>query len=298
LEKSDFSTTWKKSDFLEKSDFSTSTGFVNKMTIDYHAPFVSNDFYHVYNRANTNTDKLFYQQKNYAYFLQKFNEYLSDYLEVWAYCLIPNHFHFLVRVKALDDVALNNSINAAKSIDTVALSQSLNAVQNIDIVALSNNINKIKGIEPTVLIDNLNAIKKIDTAVLVKSINAIKNIDDVNAIIEEQFRKFFLGYAKAINKQEARRGSLFQSKFKRILVDNDSYLMTLIHYIHHNPIHHNLTADMQNWLYNSYNALITQADTKLMRKEVLELFGNREKLIESHQMMTDYDKITRYIIED
>ena len=73
------------------------------MTTKHHyAPFVTDHFYHVYNRANTNLDQLFYHEKNYAYFLKKFDQYLSNYLEVWSYCLIPNHFHFLVKVKNID----------------------------------------------------------------------------------------------------------------------------------------------------------------------------------------------------
>ncbi|MBW8048752.1 MAG: hypothetical protein FVQ77_00115 [Cytophagales bacterium] len=27
------------------------------------------------------------------------NKYFSNYLDVWSYCLMPNHFHFLVEVK-------------------------------------------------------------------------------------------------------------------------------------------------------------------------------------------------------
>lgn len=34
------------------------------------------------------------------FFLQKFEKYLSNQVEVFAYCLMPNHFHFLIRVKA------------------------------------------------------------------------------------------------------------------------------------------------------------------------------------------------------
>jgi putative transposase len=56
------------------------------------------NFYHIYNRGN-NVDNLFYNPENYWYFLRKYDEYLSDYLETYAFCLLPNHFHLLVRVK-------------------------------------------------------------------------------------------------------------------------------------------------------------------------------------------------------
>jgi len=56
------------------------------------------NYYHVYNRGN-NSENLFYTTDNYQFFLRQFNEYLSPYLDVFAFCLLPNHFHFLVRVK-------------------------------------------------------------------------------------------------------------------------------------------------------------------------------------------------------
>ncbi|MBL7066456.1 MAG: hypothetical protein ISS29_01165 [Candidatus Marinimicrobia bacterium] len=60
--------------------------------------FIENQFYHVYNRAN-GEDKLFYTDANYLYFLAKLNSYISTFVEIYAYCLIPNHFHLPVKVK-------------------------------------------------------------------------------------------------------------------------------------------------------------------------------------------------------
>ncbi|PBQ31140.1 hypothetical protein CNR22_04960 [Sphingobacteriaceae bacterium] len=55
-------------------------------------------YYHIYNRA-VGEEALFYSPENYFYFLKKYREYLSPILETFSYCLIPNHFHFLVRIK-------------------------------------------------------------------------------------------------------------------------------------------------------------------------------------------------------
>lgn len=55
-------------------------------------------YYHIYNRGNGN-DKIFYREKNYYYFLKKYDNYLSEFVETYAYCLIPNHFHLLIRVR-------------------------------------------------------------------------------------------------------------------------------------------------------------------------------------------------------
>lgn len=56
-------------------------------------------FYHIYNRANGN-EKLFLTNENYRFFMQQFVLYTYDYIEVYCYCLLPNHFHFVVKVKS------------------------------------------------------------------------------------------------------------------------------------------------------------------------------------------------------
>lgn len=69
------------------------------MYAKYSPPFFKNEFYHVYNRGN-NGQAIFFTEENYKYFLRKFYQYLSPYLDVYAFCLLLNHFHFLVRVRS------------------------------------------------------------------------------------------------------------------------------------------------------------------------------------------------------
>lgn len=54
--------------------------------------------YHIYNRA-IGSEKLFFEERNYYYFLEKFEKHLSSHLKVFAFCLMRNHFHFLAQVK-------------------------------------------------------------------------------------------------------------------------------------------------------------------------------------------------------
>jgi putative transposase len=61
-------------------------------------PLEPGKYYHVYNRGN-NRDNIFYSDENYRYFLSKYDKYLSGYLNTYAYCLLPNHFHLLISVK-------------------------------------------------------------------------------------------------------------------------------------------------------------------------------------------------------
>lgn len=56
-------------------------------------------YYHIYNRANGN-DKLFKEVDNFNFFMKKYSFHIQPIAETIAYCLIPNHFHFLVKIKS------------------------------------------------------------------------------------------------------------------------------------------------------------------------------------------------------
>lgn len=64
--------------------------------------FQSNRFYHVYNQGN-NRQSIYFNKNNYLYFLSKMSN-LKNYCEILAYCLMPNHFHWLIKTKDLDDL--------------------------------------------------------------------------------------------------------------------------------------------------------------------------------------------------
>jgi REP element-mobilizing transposase RayT len=53
------------------------------------------EIYHVYNRGN-NRQPIFFEEENYLYFLSKIEKCLIPCCELMAYCLMPNHFHFLI----------------------------------------------------------------------------------------------------------------------------------------------------------------------------------------------------------
>lgn len=42
---------------------------------------------------------MFFQQENFLYFLNKFHSYTKDDISVYSYCLLNNHFHFLIKVQ-------------------------------------------------------------------------------------------------------------------------------------------------------------------------------------------------------
>jgi putative transposase len=64
--------------------------------------FIEDVIYHVYNRGN-GYEPIFRNFGNYDYFLRKYHEYMTPYWETMAWCLMPNHFHFMVRVKPQEE---------------------------------------------------------------------------------------------------------------------------------------------------------------------------------------------------
>lgn len=61
-----------------------------------------NYYYHIYNRGNNGT-KLFRMHKDYLNFLKKYSHYCFFVLDTYAFCLLSNHFHLLVRVRTKEE---------------------------------------------------------------------------------------------------------------------------------------------------------------------------------------------------
>ena len=64
-------------------------------------PMQHSQYYHIYNRGN-NGEVLFREQRNYSYFLNLYARYIKPVAETYAYCLMNNHFHLLVRIEDKD----------------------------------------------------------------------------------------------------------------------------------------------------------------------------------------------------
>ncbi|MGH7599077.1 MAG: transposase [bacterium] len=60
-------------------------------------PFIKGCCYHIYNRG-CNREHIFFKEENYIYLLKKMQSSRLKYgANILAYCLMPNHYHFLTR---------------------------------------------------------------------------------------------------------------------------------------------------------------------------------------------------------
>lgn len=62
--------------------------------------------YHIYNHAN-GKENIFENDGNFSFFLKRYQYYIEPIAETFAYCLMPNHLHLMVRIK--DDTELQKA---------------------------------------------------------------------------------------------------------------------------------------------------------------------------------------------
>jgi putative transposase len=228
--------------------------------------------YHIYNRG-INGENIFKEERNYAYFLTKYAQYIEPVAETFAYCLLKNHFHIAIRTRS-----------EAEIVDFY-LKKKTKILQNT-----TNSIGKV--LNPN--IDQINA-GRVQNPTSVEPYS-IKNTTSSH-IIGKQFADFFNSYAQSINKANFRTGGLFEEPFRRILVDSDAYFTELIYYTHHNPQKHGFVKDFRAYPHSSYHSHLSMAMTRLRRQEVWDWFGNINEFEKFHIGNPSLENLDKFIIE-
>ncbi|WP_424493094.1 transposase [Salinimicrobium sp. GXAS 041] len=59
--------------------------------------------YHIFNRGN-NKEDIFKEEENYFYFLKLIRTHLLPVCDIYAYCLLKNHFHLLLKIKEREEL--------------------------------------------------------------------------------------------------------------------------------------------------------------------------------------------------
>jgi putative transposase len=66
-------------------------------------PIELNKFYHIYNRGN-NKENIFKEIRNYDFFLSLIEKYIIPIANMYSFCLLKNHFHFLIKTKDASEI--------------------------------------------------------------------------------------------------------------------------------------------------------------------------------------------------
>ena len=88
-------------------------------------PLVPETYYHLYNRGN-NRQQVFFQEENYLYFLQGLKRYLLPSADIIAYCLMPTHYHLMIRVKQTKGVTKIPEVSSGMMKLSVSYTKAIN----------------------------------------------------------------------------------------------------------------------------------------------------------------------------
>jgi len=83
-------------------------------------------------------------------------------------------------------------------------------------------------------------------------------------------------YTQGFNRRHGHDGQLFRGRYKAILVDEDEYLLSLVRYIHHNPLKVGLVKSLDEYTWSSHHGYLSDsvAWNWLNRAPVLKRFSD------------------------
>jgi putative transposase len=199
-------------------------------------------YYHIYNRG-VNGEDIFVEERNYDLFLKLFEKHLIPLADLFAYCLLRNHFHLSVRIKSEQEILETRK--------TLRVSPA-NGYQNRRV----NSAGQEEGQSRKPLGSHY---------------------------VSDQFSNFFNAYAKTVNKAYGRTGSLFQHPFGRVPITTDRQFWNVIAYVHQNPQKHGFVKDFRDWKYSSHEVILSNKPTVIKRNEVMKWFGTRDDYLALHK---------------
>ena len=82
---------------------------------------VPGELYHIYNRGN-NKERIFYEDRHYRFFQTKMEQYLCPHADLLAFCLLPNHFHLLIRATPQSAIVFTPKDKSLSGEQPIALS--------------------------------------------------------------------------------------------------------------------------------------------------------------------------------
>jgi putative transposase len=82
-------------------------------------PLQHGRIYHIYNRG-INRENIFVEQRNYTYFLKLYAGYIAPIAYTYAYCLLRNHFHFMVQIKSPEEIAGSENLTGLRDLSGLA----------------------------------------------------------------------------------------------------------------------------------------------------------------------------------
>jgi len=195
--------------------------------------FEPNNIYHIYNRGN-NSQTLFFNRENYLFFLQKIKKYINPYADILAWCLMPNHFHFMIYVNCVD-IYISEQMTESHQLTK---KRSLNNSISILLRSYARAIQKQEKFTGSLFQHRTKSVC----------------LTDVTGVSPAWFQT---NYGAIIN----------------ISVPEKEYPQVCFSYIHQNPVKAHLVQNSEDWEFSSYPDYCGLRNGKLITRERATEFG-------------------------
>lgn len=186
--------------------------------------------YHIYNQGN-NRQRIFFERRNYDFFLRKMRTHLLPHCDVLAYCLMPNHFHWMVRASATRSATQSRAPSA-----------------------------------PSAPSDTPNGLQKSIGILLASYTRAInKQENRTGSLFRCRTKAVCLNCSKGIDP------SYFNTAFGAMMNVYDpekEYPQVCFDYIHLNPVNANLVKSICDWEFSSAKAYYRNQEDGIVNKTV------------------------------
>ena len=202
--------------------------------------------YHIYNQGN-NRQMLFFNRDNYLFFLRKIKIHLLPYVDVLAWCLMPNHFHLMVLVNSAElpippteglvSAATEGFAHSETLGEGNRKTRSLNFSIGLMLRSYTNAINKQRKLSGSLFRKNTKA----------ECINCPTGLTP--SFITSNGVTYF-------NNEQPER----------------QYPQVCFNYIHQNPVKAGLVSRAEEWEFSSAVDYTGLRDGKLISREVAELY--------------------------
>jgi len=96
-------------------------------------------------------------------------------------------------------------------------------------------------------------------------------------------RQLASSYARFFNRRHARSGPLFEGRFDSVCIESDEQLISVVRYIHRNPVHHEEETLFGTYPWSSFREYATGAPELCEIAFALELFGGIDSFVAYHE---------------
>lgn len=207
--------------------------------------FEQGHLYHIYNQGN-NRQRIFFGRENNLFFLDKVKKHILPYADILAWCLMPNHFHFMVHINHLDLPLVDRSLKADSPSATLSR-------------ARTNNNAKFQSFQHSI-------------GVMLASYTRAINLQNQTSgsLFRQQTKANCLTRVDKVSKAWYQAQGVTQ-----VTIDypDQQYPNICFNYINLNPVKDKLVKHCEDWEFSSYPDIVGLRNGMLISRERVAEFG-------------------------